>query len=166
MPWGSAKRISTPIQPGKLAMCLDRIARSLFTAALLCLAALTAAPARAEGDGRLTTHVLDTMIGKPGVGMRIDFSVQEGAGYRLIRTLETNADGRTDKPLLTGPEVVVGHYRLVFHVGEYFSRIGVKLPDPPFLDKVPLDFAIFDANQHYHVPLLVSPWSYSTYRGS
>jgi 5-hydroxyisourate hydrolase len=166
MPQGSAKRISTPIQPGKLAMCLDRIARSLFTAAILCLAALTAAPAMAEGDGRLTTHVLDTMIGKPGVGMRIDFSVQEGAGYRLIRTLESNADGRTYKPLLTGSEVVVGHYRLVFHVGEYFSRIGVKLPDPPFLDKVPLDFAIFDANQHYHVPLLVSPWSYSTYRGS
>jgi 5-hydroxyisourate hydrolase len=147
-------------------MCLNRIARSLVTAAILCLAALTALPAMAEGDGRLTTHVLDTMIGKPGVGMRIDFSVQEGAGYRLIRTLETNADGRTDKPLLTGPEVVVGHYRLVFHVGEYFSKIGVKLPDPPFLDKVPLDFAIFDANQHYHVPLLVSPWSYSTYRGS
>ena len=74
-------------------MCLNRIARCLFTAAILCLAALTAAPAMAEGDGRLTTHVLDTMIGKPGVGMRIDFSVQEGAGYRLIRTLETILSG-------------------------------------------------------------------------
>jgi len=147
-------------------MGLNQIARSLFTAAILCIAAVVAPPAMAEGDGRLTTHVLDTMIGKPGAGMRIDFSVQEGTGYRLIKTLETNADGRTDKPLLTGQEMVVGHYQLVFHVGEYFSKVGVKLPDPPFLDKVPQNFAIFDANQHYHVPLLVSPWSYSTYRGS
>ena len=93
MPQGSAKRISASLQPGKLAMSLDRIARSLFTAAILCLAALTALPARAEGDGRLTTHVLDIMIGQPGVGMRIDFSVQEGSGYRLIKTLETILSG-------------------------------------------------------------------------
>jgi 5-hydroxyisourate hydrolase len=147
-------------------MDIHRIVRDFFAAAVLCLGLLVTTLAMAQDEGRLTTHVLDTMNGKPGTGMRIDFSIQDGNSYRLIKTLQTNADGRTDKPLFTGSEMAVGRYQLVFYVGEYFSRLGVRLPDPPFLDKVPLHFAIFDKAQHYHVPLLVSPWSYSTYRGS
>jgi 5-hydroxyisourate hydrolase len=151
-------------------MNTDRISRRSFLAAALLLGALDAAVsgvlAQEAEEGRLTTHVLDTMSGKPGAGMRIDFSVLEGDGYRLIKTVTTNADGRTDEPLLIGDDMAVGRYQLVFHVGEYFSKLGAELPDPPFLDSVPLQFAIFDAAQHYHVPLLVSPWSYTTYRGS
>ena len=115
---------------------------------------------------RLTTHVLDTASGRPAAGMKIEFSVEEGGAWRLAKTLATNADGRTDEPLLSGATMKPGRYRLVFHVAEYFSRAGVPLASPPFLDRVPLEFGIADAAQHYHVPLLCSPWSYSTYRGS
>ena len=124
------------------------------------------APAGAAEEGRLTTHVLDTASGKPAAGMEIEFSVREGDGYRVVKTIRTNADGRADAPLLQGPEMAVGRYRLVFHVADYFAQAGVSLPDPPFLGEVPLEFAISDAAAHYHVPLLVSPWSYTTYRGS
>ena len=139
--------------------------RWLFVIASLAIGMLVA-PADAAEDGRLTTHVLDTANGAPAAGMEIDFSVREGEQYRLIKTIHTNADGRADEPLLKGEDMVVGHYRLVFHVGEYYTKSGAKLADPPFLDQVPLDFAIADSAAHYHVPLLVSPWSYTTYRGS
>jgi 5-hydroxyisourate hydrolase len=127
---------------------------------------MLAAQGLAAEDGRLTTHVLDTANGKPAAGMRIDFAVREGDGYRLLKTVQTNKDGRTDEPLLEGEAMAVGRYRLVFHLADYYRKLGVDLPEPPFLDEVPLSFAIFDAGQHYHVPLLASPWSYATYRGS
>ena len=114
----------------------------------------------------LTTHVLDVHAGVPAQGMRIDFSVRESSGYRLIRSVRTDADGRAPQDLLGPAEIARGTYEIVFHVAEYFAGRGVALADPPFLDQVPVRFAIAKSNEHYHVPLLVSPWSYSTYRGS
>jgi len=116
--------------------------------------------------GRLSTHVLDTVAGRPAAGIRIDFSVLEGGRWRLIRTVHANADGRTDEPLLAADAMFTGEFKLVFHVADYFRAQGVRLPDPPFLDRVPLRFGIADRDAHYHVPLLCTPWSYSTYRGS
>jgi 5-hydroxyisourate hydrolase len=98
--------------------------------------------------------------------MRIEFSVLEGSGWKLLKSVHTNADGRTDAPLLGGEAMATGQYRLVFHVGAYFRGQGVALPEPAFLELVPLHFGIADAAAHYHVPLLCSPWSYGTYRGS
>jgi 5-hydroxyisourate hydrolase len=115
--------------------------------------------------GRLTTHVLDTANGRPGAAMRIDLFAAEPE-RRLLVSVETNADGRCDAPLLEGPDFQIGTYELVFGAGGYFRELGTELPDPPFVDDVVIRFGIADANQHYHVPLLVSPWSYSTYRGS
>jgi 5-hydroxyisourate hydrolase len=115
---------------------------------------------------RLTTHVLDTAHGRAAAGMKLEFAVLEGGNWRTLKTLQTNGDGRTDEPLLAGAAMKAGQYRIVFHVADYFSRAGANLPDPPFLDRVPLRFGIADPSQHYHVPLLCSPWSYSTYRGS
>lgn len=140
--------------------------RWLLGAASLVAAVALTAPAEAAEEGRLTTHVLDTASGKPAAGMEIEFSVREGDRYRVVKTIRTNADGRADAPLLQGQEMAVGRYRLVFHVANYFAQARVSLPDPPFLGEVPLEFAISDAAAHYHVPLLVSPWSYTTYRGS
>lgn len=117
-------------------------------------------------SGRLTTHVLDTAHGKPAAGMSIAFSVRDGDDWKLIKTITTNADGRTDEPLLSGDALRAGEYQLVFQVGDYFRRLGVALPQPAFLERVPLLFGIADASAHYHVPLLCSPWAYSTYRGS
>ena len=116
--------------------------------------------------GRLSTHVLDVAHGCPAAGVRVDFSVLDGGAWRLIKSVRTNADGRTDEPLLAGEAMAIGEYRLLFHVAEYFRGMQVKLPEPPFLDCVPLHFGIADAGAHYHVPLLASPFSYSTYRGS
>ena len=116
--------------------------------------------------GRLSTHVLDTSSGKPAAGMRIDFSELAGERWKLVRTVLTNADGRTDAPLLAGDAMRAGQFKLEFHVAAYFRDQGVQLPEPPFLDVVPLAFGIGDPEAHYHVPLLCSPWSYSTYRGS
>ena len=114
----------------------------------------------------LTTHVLDVHAGLPAEGMRIDFSVLEGKGYRLVRSVRPDADGRAPEDLLGPTEIARGRYELVFHVAEYFAGRGVPLADPPFLDLVPIRFAIANSSEHYHVPLLVSPWSYNTYRGS
>jgi 5-hydroxyisourate hydrolase len=117
--------------------------------------------------GRLTSHVLDVAHGRPAAGVRIDLAVLEPDGRaRPVATATTNADGRTPAPLLAGDAMTAGTYELTFHVGAYFSALGVPLADPPFLDRVPVRFAIADPAGHYHVPLLVSPWSYSTYRGS
>ena len=115
-----------------------------------------------SAGGFLTTHVLDTMNGCPAAGMAVRL-YREGAP---LLALKLNADGRADAPLLAGEDFQPGRYRLVFEVGDYFRALGVPLPEPAFLDEVPLDFGIADAGAHYHVPLLTSPWSYSTYRGS
>lgn len=116
--------------------------------------------------GRLTTHVLDTAHGKPAAGMTVEFLTRDGERWTLIKTLVTNADGRTDEPLLAPEAMRAGEFQLMFHAGDYFRRTGVALPQPAFLNRVPIVFGIADVNAHYHVPLLVSPWSYSTYRGS
>ena len=116
--------------------------------------------------GRLTTHVLDTAHGKPGAGIAVTLYRQTGDRYEAIVSMTTNADGRCDTPLLEGEALRPGRYRLVFAAGAYFRNLGVALSDPPFIDAVVVDFGVADANAHYHVPLLVSPWSYSTYRGT
>lgn len=116
--------------------------------------------------GRLSTHVLDTTNGSPAAGMRIDFSIREGERWIVLKTVQTNSDGRTDEPLMTGEAMCTGEFQLVFYVADYFRGKGVKLPNPPFLDRVPLAFGISDRDAHYHVPLLCTPWSYGTYRGS
>ncbi|WP_342362545.1 hydroxyisourate hydrolase [Terrarubrum flagellatum] len=117
--------------------------------------------------GRLSTHVLDTVAGGPAANVRIELFAIGPAGEReLVKGVRTNNDGRTDEPLLTGSAMRVGAFELVFHVGEHFRATGAKMSDPPFLDVIPVRFQIADADGHYHVPLLASPWSYSTYRGS
>jgi 5-hydroxyisourate hydrolase len=112
--------------------------------------------------GRITTHVLDTAAGKPAVGLKVVLRNREGA---VIAEAVTNADGRADKPLLEGAAFKGGTYELTFHVADYFRATGAKLADPPFLDEVPIRFSVAE-DSHYHVPLLVSPFAYSTYRGS
>jgi 5-hydroxyisourate hydrolase len=115
--------------------------------------------------GYLTTHVLDTARGCPAEGLRIElFRLEDGAPVHL-RSLVTNADGRTDSPILPEGEFRVGEYELVFHAGDYLDRTGAPPEDPRFLDRVPIRFGMSEAT-HYHVPLLLSPFGYSTYRGS
>ncbi len=118
--------------------------------------------------GKLTTHVLDTASGGPAAGMAVTlYRLQAGdAAPQQLKRIKLNHDGRADAPLLEGETMQVGRYRLVFEVAGYFEAQGAKLPQPPFLDQVPLDFGIADTQAHYHVPLLASPWSYATYRGS
>lgn len=118
--------------------------------------------------GRLTTHVLDTAQGKPAAGMTLElWRLDRPSGEKIwIKTLQTNADGRTDAPLLVGEDLQQAIYELVFAVGDYFAQQPLALPEFPFLDRVPIQFGIADPQAHYHVPLLTSPWSYSTYRGS
>ena len=116
--------------------------------------------------GKLTTHVLDTAAGVPARDMTVELHRLDSGAPTLLATLQTNADGRPAAALLDGVMLRPGAYSLTFHVAAYFRARGVALPDPPFLDRVVLQFGIADAQQHYHVPLLVSPWSYSTYRGS
>ena len=117
----------------------------------------------------LTTHVLDTTSGKPAAGMDIELSrFGKNGERRVIKTTRTNSDGRTDEPLLSEDEFEEGEYEIVFFVGEYFagSAGGLEVSGLPFLGRVPVRFGVSDARAHYHVPLLVSPFSYSTYRGS
>ncbi len=114
--------------------------------------------------GRLTTHVLDTHGGTPAAGLLVEL-YREGEAAPLA-TIRTNADGRGDGPLLQGEALQVGRYELRFHLGAYFAARGLALPDPPFLNIVAVHFGIADPAGHYHVPLLASPWAYSTYRGS
>jgi len=111
--------------------------------------------------GRLTTHVLDTATGKPAAGLKI-----EVWSDKLIKTIHTNADGRADAPLLENEALETGLYELRFHAGDYLKSQNPKLAEPLFLDVIPIRFGISDANAHYHVPLLLSPFGYSTYRGS
>jgi 5-hydroxyisourate hydrolase len=118
--------------------------------------------------GQLTTHVLDTAQGCPASNMAIElWAIDTQTDQKtLITTAYTNSNGRTDAPLLTGEAFKSGVYELVFAVSEYFNRHIPELPEPPFLDRVPLRFGIAHSSDHYHVPLLVSPWAYSTYRGN
>jgi 5-hydroxyisourate hydrolase len=142
--------------------------RNLLAASSALLASAVVAPRVmfAAGAPGLTTHMLDTANGKPAEGVRIDFSVLEGETYKLIRTVHTNVDGRNAEPLLTPETMKAGSYQLVFYLAEYFTKLGTALPNPPFLDKAVIQFGMADATSHYHVPLLATPWSYTTYRGS
>ncbi len=116
------------------------------------------------GAARLTTHVLDTMRGKPASGLRFDLLMLHGDHSHHLLSAETNEDGRAPGPLLEGDHFHLGAYELIFHVGAYFERLGASL-ETPFLDLVPVRFTMTEM-AHYHVPLLVSPYGYSTYRGS
>jgi 5-hydroxyisourate hydrolase len=119
-----------------------------------------------KASGRLTTHVLDTMSGQPGADLTVELFRIDGGQRQLVNRLTTDADGRNPTPLLEGSDLLPGTYELLFHVGAYFRDRGVALPAPAFLEHVPVRFGIADAARHYHVPLLVSPYGYSTYRGS
>ena len=116
--------------------------------------------------GKLSTHVLDTANGHPAAGMKIELWSHGETQPRLLKTITTNQDGRTDQPLLGPDEIKAGQYELVFFVSEYFKQQKAALASVPFLERVPVRFGIADVNAGYHVPLLVSPWAYSTYRGS
>lgn len=117
--------------------------------------------------GRLTTHVLDSAHGCPGHGIKIElFRVGEQNELIPLTTTITNDDGRCDNPVLEGEALTTGVYQLVFHAGDYYRQRGTDLPTPAFLDQVVLRFGVANADEHYHVPLLISPYSYSTYRGS
>jgi 5-hydroxyisourate hydrolase len=118
-----------------------------------------------DKGGRLTTHVLDTASGLPASDLKIELYRLDGDKRSLLKTVLTNHDGRCDAPLLAGDDFKTGEYELVFFAGDYLRRSGTELPSPAFLDVVPLRFGMSEKT-HYHVPLLVSPYSYSTYRGS
>ncbi|USX26024.1 hydroxyisourate hydrolase [Oxalobacteraceae bacterium OTU3CINTB1] len=116
--------------------------------------------------GKLSTHVLDITQGKPGAGVKVALYAVGAQGRILIKTDVTNADGRCSAPLLEGETMKAGKYELVFGAGDYFAAQGVELPEPRFIDEVTIAFGVAGAEQNYHVPLVVSPWAYSTYRGS
>ncbi len=115
---------------------------------------------------RLSTHVLDTAAGKPAAGVQIDLYRWDGSGRVHQKTVVTNADGRTNEPLLSGDRLLAGVYELVFSAGDYLRNGGIDMPEPPFLDEIVIRFGIADPEANYHVPLLLSPYGYSTYRGS
>jgi 5-hydroxyisourate hydrolase len=117
-------------------------------------------------EGYVTTHVLDAGRGVPAAGMRIDLFRLDGEDRRLVRSVVTNDDGRTDTPVIPKGELAVGLYELLFHAGDYLDAAGLPGEAPRFLNLVPIRFGIADAAAHYHVPLLLAPYSYSTYRGS
>jgi len=120
-----------------------------------------------EVHGRLSTHVLDTQAGRPAAGVTIELLELSANGeQRMIACATTNRDGRTDEPLIGGRPLPIGRYELRFHVADYFAGVGARQDEPPFLDVVPVRFAVAEAESHYHVPLLLTPWSYCTYRGS
>jgi 2-oxo-4-hydroxy-4-carboxy-5-ureidoimidazoline decarboxylase len=123
-------------------------------------------PGKPKTEGRLSTHVLDTVAGKPAAGVRIVLKEIGASAEALLAEAVTNADGRTDAPLLSGAPLRIGRFQLEFDIGAYFAARGTSAGDPPFLGIVPVRFAIAEPEGHYHVPLLASPWSYATYRGS
>lgn len=116
--------------------------------------------------GRLTTHVLDTALGRPAADLGVELFRLENGSATSIKQVSTNRDGRCDAPLLEGADFTAGQYQLVFQAGAYFDAQEIDLPSPKFLDDVVIRFGIADEAQHYHVPLLIAPFSYSTYRGS
>jgi 5-hydroxyisourate hydrolase len=115
---------------------------------------------------RVSTHVLDTSRGVPASGVSIDLYLHGSSGRRLLISAHTNVDGRTDEPLLSAPELSRGVYELVFHTGDYFRALDIPLDEPPFLDEIVIRFGVADTRANYHVPLLLAPYGYSTYRGS
>jgi 2-oxo-4-hydroxy-4-carboxy-5-ureidoimidazoline decarboxylase len=122
---------------------------------------------RLQVHGRLSTHVLDTHSGRPAAGVAVELvELSDLGASRVVTRATTNSDGRTDQPLIHGRPVPIGRYELTFSVGDYFAGRQVALPDPPFLDRIPLRFSVSEPEGHLHVPLLVTPWSYATYRGS
>jgi 2-oxo-4-hydroxy-4-carboxy-5-ureidoimidazoline decarboxylase len=123
-------------------------------------------PGKPKTDGRLSTHVLDTVSGRPAAGVKVVLEELGASAEGLLKETITNADGRTDAPLLGGGPLRIGTYEIAFHIGAYFAAQAVTTSRPPFLDVVPIRFAIAEPEAHYHVPLLASPWAYSTYRGS
>jgi 2-oxo-4-hydroxy-4-carboxy-5-ureidoimidazoline decarboxylase len=139
----------------------------IFRIVALRLDQRVAAPDKLPVSGRLSTHVLDTRAGQPAEGVAVELVelCDNGDATVLVRTT-TNRDGRTDHPLISGRPLPIGRYELRFEVGEYFARLGPSQAEPPFLDVVPIRFSIAEPEGHYHVPLLVTPWSYTTYRGS
>lgn len=145
----------------------DAAMKEVIRIAALRLDRHVSAGDRLKVTGRLSTHVLDTYSGRPAQGVTLELhELSKSGDDRLIARVVTNADGRADRPLIDNRPIPIGHYELRFAVGDYFARAGIVLPDPPFLDFVPVQFAIAEPESHYHVPLLVTPWSYSTYRGS
>jgi 2-oxo-4-hydroxy-4-carboxy-5-ureidoimidazoline decarboxylase len=135
--------------------------------AALRLDQLVTSEDRLQVHGRLSTHVLDTHSGRPAAGIAVELvELSELGASRVVTRAITNADGRTDQPLIGGRPVPIGRYELTFSVGKYFAGRAVTMSDPPFLDSIPLRFAVSEPEGHLHVPLLVTPWSYATYRGS
>jgi 2-oxo-4-hydroxy-4-carboxy-5-ureidoimidazoline decarboxylase len=135
--------------------------------AALRLDQLVAGESPLKVHGRLSTHVLDTHGGKPAAGIAVELvELSELGKSRVVARAITNSDGRTDQPLISGRPLPIGHYELSFHVASYFAQRRVPLSDPPFLDHIPLRFSVAEPEGHLHVPLLVTPWSYATYRGS
>ena len=135
--------------------------------AALRLDQLVASDDKLNVHGRLSTHVLDTHGGKPAAGIAVVLTeLSELGASRVVARTVTNSDGRTDQPLIGGRPVPIGRYELVFSVGKYFAERRVPISDPPFLDQIPLRFSVSEPEGHLHVPLLVTPWSYATYRGS
>jgi 2-oxo-4-hydroxy-4-carboxy-5-ureidoimidazoline decarboxylase len=139
----------------------------IFRIAALRVDQLVVSDDRLAVHGRLSTHVLDTHGGRPAAGMAIELvELSELGASRVVTRTITNADGRTDQPLIGGRPVPIGRYELTFSVGDYFAALHVATSDPPFLDRIPLRFSVGEPEGHLHVPLLVTPWSYATYRGS
>ncbi len=139
----------------------------IFRIAALRLDQLVVSEDRLPVHGRLSTHVLDTHSGKPAAGIAVELiELSELGASRVVTRAITNSDGRTDTPLIGGRPVPIGRYELSFNVGKYFAERSVPMSDPPFLDQIPLRFAVAEPEGHLHVPLLVTPWSYATYRGS
>lgn len=145
----------------------------LMTASLALAGALAALPAAAQQPAaaaplppKLSTHALDTYTGKQAAGIRIDLYAVDGDSRKLIKSVRANDEGRVTENLLNDSDLKVGRYEIVFHVAEYYKRIGVAQTNPEFLDVVPIRVAIYDDKLRYHVPLYFSPWSYMTYRGS
>lgn len=134
--------------------------------ARLRLVAAVDGPGKPKTDGQLSTHVLDMVSGKPAAGVRLVLKEIGLSAESVLKEAVTNADGRTDEPLMSGAPLRIGRYEIAFHIGGYFAAQGLATADPPFLDTVPIRFAIAEAEGHYHVPLIAAPWSYSTYRGS
>jgi 2-oxo-4-hydroxy-4-carboxy-5-ureidoimidazoline decarboxylase len=145
----------------------DAALNEIFRIVALRLDQRIAAPGRLKVHGVLSTHVLDTHSGCPAEGVEIEFLeiASSGKSRIIVRTL-TNADGRTDRPLIAEQPIPIAQYELRFGIGEYFARRKISMTEPPFLGVIPIRFAVAEPESHYHVPLLVTPWSYSTYRGS
>jgi 2-oxo-4-hydroxy-4-carboxy-5-ureidoimidazoline decarboxylase len=139
----------------------------IFRIAALRLDQKVEAADRLKVHGRLSTHVLDTRGGKPATGVTVElYELSSDGERRPIASAITNSDGRTDAPLISGQPLPIARYELLFHVADYFAALAVPQDDPPFLDVVPVEFSIAEPEGHYHVPLLVTPWSYAVYRGS